>query len=409
MSTSSTNYRESVFRHPDLTKIHGEPTFATLTVLSRELKANAKSVHATLGGAAHGHLGLVLSPAQYALVSETPYVRVLFPAPLAIPVGTTRLAAEELERNHKEEIRAFRELTGVENALKTQLLKAVEPAYVAAILDPVTYDLAGTIYDNLHFLMTTYGKVTPEQVNEEYEKVNNIIYNPTLPIDSIFNAIIELSELAEAGENPYTPQQQITICYNILNRSGRMTQDIKEWNRRPALLKNWTTFKTFFRRVHTEIRATSNDTVEAMQHANIARHVIDGIRHLIPPAPDEEGIEPHDTPTPAALSVTDPTTVIIPSLISQITQMQTMMMNMQSSMCGHDGGRGRGGRFGQVRGRGRGRGQERGALVPLVFTKYCWTHGLCMHIGSECFTPAEGHKPQATVQNKMGGSTRNVV
>jgi hypothetical protein len=76
-------------------------------VLSWEIKANAKSVHTTLGGAAHGHLGMVLSPAQYALVSATPYQRVLFPAPLVIPLGTTRIAADELERTHKEAVRAF--------------------------------------------------------------------------------------------------------------------------------------------------------------------------------------------------------------------------------------------------------------------------------------------------------------
>jgi hypothetical protein len=278
---------------------------------------------------------------------------------------------------------------------------------MAAILDPITYDLEGTIHENLRFLFTTYGKVTPEQVNEAHEKVTSIIYTSHKPIDTIFNAVIELSELAEAGNNPFTPQQQITICYNILNRSGRMVQDIKEWNRRPAHLKDWTNFKTFFRRVHTEIRETTNETMEQMQQANIARQVIDGIRHLIP-EPEEEATEIEEAQeTPAsALGVTD-SNAILPSLISQMTQMQTMMLNMQNNMCGHDG-TGRGGRSGSRQGRGRGRqGRGSGAPGPQVFTKYCWTHGLCMHIGTECITPAEGHKPEATVTNKMGGSTRN--
>ena len=35
--------------------------------------------------------------------------------------------------------------------------------------------------------------------------------------------------------------------------------------------------------------------------------------------------------------------------------------------------------------------------------KYCWTHGWCAHSGAECKSKAEGHKDEATLQNKMGG------
>ena len=39
--------------------------------------------------------------------------------------------------------------------------------------------------------------------------------------------------------------------------------------------------------------------------------------------------------------------------------------------------------------------------------KYCWTHGGCNHYGPDCESKAEGHKDEATFQNKMGGSTKN--
>ena len=34
---------------------------------------------------------------------------------------------------------------------------------------------------------------------------------------------------------------------------------------------------------------------------------------------------------------------------------------------------------------------------------YCWTHGRCGHSSSECFTKAEGHQNDATLENKKGG------
>ena len=433
MSTSSTNYRETVFAHIDLTQIQGEPTFAALQLLTREVKANAMAVHSTLGGGAHGHLGLVLSNAQYANLSPTPFVRPVFPAPLVIPTGTTAVAANAIERNYKESLRLFREVMGVENALKQQLIKAVDSSFLEAIRDPVTYVLEGTIADNLTFLMTTYGRVTPEMLNDENDKITTTIYNPALPIDVIFNKIIALSELAEAANIPYSQQQKITIAYNILNRSGRFVSDIKEWKRKPAIERTWINLKTHFRRAHDELRETSNDTLQAMQHANIAQQVIEGIGHLIPPTSTNEPPPPTSTPTvptnlsPAPPSATDtivsPLTntgtafysteqnMIIPSLIQQMTQMQSMMMNMQTSICGsvnetQASGRGKN-RNGRGRGRGRGNGNG-GRTGYLPLTHYCWTHGWCRHNGTECSAPAEGHKPEATRNNRMGGSARNL-
>ena len=40
--------------------------------------------------------------------------------------------------------------------------------------------------------------------------------------------------------------------------------------------------------------------------------------------------------------------------------------------------------------------------------KYCWTHGWCNHFGRDCRSKAEGHRDEATKENRMGGSTRNI-
>ena len=45
-----------------LPQIHGEPTYVQLKNLKDLLKANAARVTSELGGGAHGHLGLILTP-----------------------------------------------------------------------------------------------------------------------------------------------------------------------------------------------------------------------------------------------------------------------------------------------------------------------------------------------------------
>ena len=68
------DYVKNSFPFPTLTKIHGYPTFVSLLKLKNQLKTNAKSVSSDLGGGALGHLGLVLTPEEYALVSVTPFI-----------------------------------------------------------------------------------------------------------------------------------------------------------------------------------------------------------------------------------------------------------------------------------------------------------------------------------------------
>lgn len=63
------------FPNPVPTKIIGRPAFLQIQKLYKQLKANAASVPTTLGGEPLGHLGLLLTPAEYATVSNTPFAR----------------------------------------------------------------------------------------------------------------------------------------------------------------------------------------------------------------------------------------------------------------------------------------------------------------------------------------------
>ena len=79
-----------------LPTIHGEPDYVQLKNLQDLLKANASQVTSELGGGAHGHLGLILTPAEYTLIAALPYICPGHPGPLVIPLGTTLHAANAL-------------------------------------------------------------------------------------------------------------------------------------------------------------------------------------------------------------------------------------------------------------------------------------------------------------------------
>ena len=50
-------------------------------------------------------------------------------------------------------------------------------------------------------------------------------------------------------------------------------------------------------------------------------------------------------------------------------------------------------------------GQYRGYTTRHNKSKYCYTHGACAHEGKFCKKKRQGHKDDATFDDKMGGST----
>ena len=68
------DYAGTCFEYPTLSKVQGNPSYESLQKINDELKTNASSVPCDLGGGANGHLGLVLTPVEYAFVSSTAYV-----------------------------------------------------------------------------------------------------------------------------------------------------------------------------------------------------------------------------------------------------------------------------------------------------------------------------------------------
>ena len=93
-------------------------------------------------------------------------------------------------------------------------------------------------------------------------------------------------------------------------------------------------------------------------------------------------------------------------LLQQMMLMNTNLANMQQTP--HNGpsnptGRGRGRGIHNAGRGGHGRGRGRFTRTPRVM-RYCHSCGWCTHDGVHCHFPKEGHKPDATIDNSMGGS-----
>ena len=161
--TTTVDYAGTYFEFPVLTKIHGEPTYENLHTLKNQLKSNAQSLVSNLGGGAHGHLGLVLTSTEYALVSAVQYESPVHPGSLHIPSFTAQHKSIDLREEHREKIRLFRETIDVEKALIKQIVQALDPEYLQELKDDVINSIAISLPGIFEHLFDCLAKLTQMQ------------------------------------------------------------------------------------------------------------------------------------------------------------------------------------------------------------------------------------------------------
>ena len=106
----SISYKDPPFERATLTPICGEPTFETLHKLRNEIKANTKFLYSDIGGGAHGHLGLVLTNFQSALISPTPFAYPTHLGMLIILGGTTAHENSNMRIAHTKKVCLYNKL-----------------------------------------------------------------------------------------------------------------------------------------------------------------------------------------------------------------------------------------------------------------------------------------------------------
>ena len=223
MSTSNIDYKTTNFEYPVLTRITGQPNYALLKTIKDELKANAGSVTSDLGGGHYGHLGLVLSPAEYLNVSAMPYVRPVHPGQLTIPAGISQHEATRLRNDHNTAIKVFRETVDVEKALIKQLVAAIDSTYLKSLRNATTNSITAPLHDVLDHLFTRYGQVESETLEDATEKVKQMEYSVSDPLVTIFTEMEDLEQLSIAASNPFTNSQKVQLGLAII----KLTHDFE--------------------------------------------------------------------------------------------------------------------------------------------------------------------------------------
>lgn len=152
------------FPHETLTPIEGKPTNTTLQLLQRHLFTNARSVPSARGGGIHGHLAMLLSPADYLLLrAGVPFLVPVHPGNPPEPIGTAAVIGVAL-RNYTEALADVALYNNLSAAVTSRILKAVNASFLSALEDPDFGFSDVSPRTMLEHLRNEYGTLTPEEL-----------------------------------------------------------------------------------------------------------------------------------------------------------------------------------------------------------------------------------------------------
>ena len=255
--TMSNDITTTKFNFPfeTLTKIEGEPTNATITILKRQIYANAMENVCTLGCQKLGYLGLIMPAADYRKkqVAITPGPFRPFTAP-----AFTGLEADDVL---KVEERKLRDYNSMESILKKQILAAVEPTYVTALEDAELGFGFVTSNNILEHLITEYGTITLDDLAANIEKLNEP-WNSEQPIRTLWDRIKECQRIGTEGEEPITDRMAMYTVLKLLDGTGLYNSYTTNWKTAYPIQTTWVmaTFQAFFN--HADKDRKKNLTTE---------------------------------------------------------------------------------------------------------------------------------------------------
>ena len=396
------DYASTYFEYPILDKIHGEPTFESLKRMKKQPKANAQAVPSTLGGGNHGLLGLVLTPVEYARVSNEAFTIPNRPGPLILPPFTANHDIVRLQGEHEQEVDTYKECIAVQKSLLKQIANAIEGQFLKEICDPVTNSLERDIPDVLQFLFENFGQVTSEQLAREEAAMNSFYWDINDPIVILLNKIDDLVQLADAANMPKTEAQIVNYGLDVIKKTNDFEQALREWFSLPAMNQTYQDFKQHFMEAHKELKKVRGPRLRdtAFHQANqvselkaeftrFKDELVTSINKLAKAHQyeQEHSKPPAQVPPPAAAPQANATSDVNAAILQLLKEMNNNFSQMNSGAGGKDG--------------------ESPPRKRRNTSKYCFTHGACAHSSKDCRSPRADHKKEATFENKMGGSKKN--
>ena len=357
------------FPHPTLTPIDGEPTYATIKLLQKEVTTNAKAVTTLRGGGRKGHLAVCLSPEAYSALEGTePWTDPDPPGALPDTTNATQAQITRIDRVYNANVQEWNTFNAVHEALKAQILTAVEAEWFDELDDEVDGFSEVPVRRLLEYLKETYGEITSDDIVNNREAMAQP-WDLDAPIRLLWSRLDKQLLFARNAKAPITDREAIQATIRALEQTGGYEHAIQTWKDKGPNHS----MKEFRKHLNYQdkLRRQSMTSKTAGYHS--ANHA--------------DGRATADAATLDTASTMSTLTAKLAAAL--IAQAKTAPPNAAARNA---------------------RLKRYCVEADTIKLFYCWTHGLGRnpkHTSATCRAKATGHRDDATILERLGGS--NVI
>jgi hypothetical protein len=212
-------------------------------------------------------------------------------------------------------------------------------------------------------------------------------WDPSTPISYLFSKIQDGVDKADAGNSTYTVNQILAIAFNHVFRTGTIQSACERWTALALMNKTWVNFQDMFTSAHDTYETLTAhaggyhgvNNVQAQETEKFYNETADAFANLAMAATADKNLLSTLTNTNSTL------TNQLATKDKSIAALQEQLRNSRAPNTAP---------------------AHRQPSASDKVKRYCWTHGIRVssdHNSSNCTNPGEGHKRDATRENKMGG------
>jgi hypothetical protein len=329
-----------------------------------------------------------------------------------LPNNSTVAFIAELTRQHAASLRIWKEYLSTDKSLKQQLLTAIDDIYYRSLCNRITSYGNVTTLTILHHLYDSYGNISPTDLIDN-DTCMKAPYDPSQPIELLFDQFDDGIELPAAANTAYTGPQIVAYAYNTILQTGLFTDACRDWRRQPAVQKTWPTFKANFSLAHQEMQESQATTqgagfysANAALAAEFQQQTFEALANLATATESDRSAVSNLTGTNSALTTQLATTNA--KLDTALADIAALCLDLATSR-NNNNRRNIHGDSNWSHNRNRNDNNRAPALRKCFNDNYCWTHSYHIHndhTNQTCRAPKDGHKSCATRANTMNGTDR---
>jgi hypothetical protein len=389
-----------------------KPTYTTIKKFQDKLIENAMSIPSFTTDL--GHLALVIKESDFTTANNgTAFVPPPNPGNTpAMPTFATRRATttrtttrgtttttaatqetpsqtSQAEDNFKtaEAIRLFQhrqteyiKFRTTRTALKNCIINSVDDRYIVSLKNTITGYANVTPNDIMKHLWKKYGKIDTSDLSANEARMKTAWHPPT-SIEVLFEQLKDGQDFAKQGGETINDSTIVRFGYEIIKATGLFDRDCTKWRKRESTATEWDDFVDFFT-IANDDREKNSTAEEASYTANQVQQIIQ--QELAAFVQQDIQHQPQQPAANSAFTLDDIKTLINNAINNKPSSKPSSKQQQPKAQ----------------------------GLVDGIPVSYCHTHGITKnlrHTSASCTRPKEGHKKEATLDNKMGGNTCMVV